>query len=221
MTSLHTAIAFEAFGARIGIRTDESVASDLRPHLPPRARPITTEDYHTVYAVKTIPPRSSSDHTRYQLTRDGVAIGSFRSLSDVCRELESDMHFRVALAARDFLFVHAGVVQWKGRAVVVPGRTETGKSSLVMALVNAGSEYFSDEYAVLDREVALALLKTEGMDELDSERIVREGQTMARLGEHPNVMPIYDLGYDNDTPYIVMPLMSGGSVESLRLSSEN
>ncbi|MCH8308897.1 MAG: protein kinase, partial [Chloroflexi bacterium] len=75
--------------------------------------------------------------------------------------------------------------------------------------------------AILDREVALALLKTEGIDELDRERIIREGQTMARLGEHPNVMPIYDLGYDNDTPFIVMPLMSGGSIESLRLSSEN
>jgi len=62
------------------------------------------------------------------------------------------MHFRVALAARDFLFVHAGVVQWNGQAVVVPGRTETGKSSLIMALVRAGGKYFSDEYAVLDRE---------------------------------------------------------------------
>lgn len=152
MTPLHTAIAFEAFGARIGIRTAESVASDLRPRLPPRARPITTEDYDTVYSVKRIPPRSNSDYTSYQLTRDGVGIGSYLRLSEVCRELESDMHFRVALAARDFLFVHAGVVQWKGQAVVVPGRTETGKSSLVMALVKAGGEYFSDEYAVLDHE---------------------------------------------------------------------
>jgi tetratricopeptide (TPR) repeat protein len=75
--------------------------------------------------------------------------------------------------------------------------------------------------SILDREVALALLKTEGIDELDRERIIREGQTMARLGEHPNVMPIYDLGYDNDTPYIVMPLMTGGSVESLRLTFED
>ena len=95
---------------------------------------------------------SSSEETRFQLTRDAVRVGSSRSLSEICRELESDMHFRVALAARDFLFVHAGVVQWKGRAVVVPGRTETGKSSLIMALVHAGGEYFSDEYAVLDRE---------------------------------------------------------------------
>ncbi len=151
MKPLHTAIAFEAFGARIGIRTAESVAPDLRPRLPPRARPITSEDYDTVYSVKSIPSGSSS-HTAYQLTRDGVGIGSFQSLSEICRELESDMHFRVALAAREFLFVHAGVVQWKGRAVVVPGRTETGKSSLIMALVHEGGEYFSDEYAVLDRK---------------------------------------------------------------------
>ncbi len=95
---------------------------------------------------------SSSENTRFQLTRDGVRVGSSRSLSEICRELESDMHFRVALAAREFLFVHAGVVQWKGRAVVVPGRTGTGKSSLIMALVQAGAEYFSDEYTVLDRE---------------------------------------------------------------------
>ena len=152
MTPLHDAFAFEAFGARITIRAAESFASDVRPRLPPRARPITTEDSDTVYSVERIPPRSGSDHIKYRLTRDGVGIGSSRSLSEVCRELESDMHFQVALAARDFLFVHAGVVQWKGQAVVVPGRTETGKSSLVMALVNAGGEYFSDEYAVLDRE---------------------------------------------------------------------
>ena len=152
MTPSDTVIAFEAFGARIAVRTAESVASDLRPRLPPRARPITSEDYDTVYNVTRISPPSSSDHTKYQLTRDGVGIGSSRSLSEVCHELESDMHFQVALAARDFLFVHAGVVQWKGQAVVAPGRTETGKSSLVMALVNAGGEYFSDEYAVLDRE---------------------------------------------------------------------
>ena len=152
MIPLRMAVAFEAFGARIGIRAAEPVASALRLALPPRARLITTEDYDTVYSVNSIPPRSSADHIKYQLERDGVGIGSSRSLSEISRELESDMHFRVALAARDYLFVHAGVVRWQGQAVVFPGRTETGKSSLVMALVDAGGEYFSDEYAVLDRE---------------------------------------------------------------------
>ena len=152
MTPLHTAIAFEAFGARIAIRVAESFQSELQPQLPPRARPITAEEYDTVYSVEKAPPQSGSDDGRFELTRDGIGIGSFPSLAMACRELESDVHFQVALHARDFLFVHAGVVQWKGQAVVVPGRTETGNSSLVMALVNAGGQYFSDEYAVLDRE---------------------------------------------------------------------
>ena len=152
MNPLQTAIAFEAFGARIGIRTTDPVASELRLRLPPRARLIETEDYDTVYSVKSAPPGSSSDGVAFHLTRDGVAVRSSHSLAEISREIESDVHFRVALAARDVLFVHAGVVQWEGRAIVVPGRTETGKSTLTMALVQAGAEYYSDEYAVLDSE---------------------------------------------------------------------
>jgi hypothetical protein len=63
---------------------------------------------------------------------------------------ENDLHFKVALHARTRLFVHAGVVGWRGKAIVIPGRTFAGKSSLVAALVEAGAEYYSDEYAVLD-----------------------------------------------------------------------
>ncbi len=68
--------------------------------------------------------------------------------------------------------------------------------------------------------MALALLKTDGIDESERERILQEAQTMARLGEHPNVMPIYDLGHDGELPFMVMPVMSGGSVESLLGTSD-
>ena len=55
--------------------------------------------------------------------------------------------------ARRRLFVHAGVVGWRGRAIVIPGASLSGKSSLVAALVRAGATYYSDysdEYAVFD-----------------------------------------------------------------------
>ena len=42
---------------------------------------------------------------------------------------------------------------------------------------------------------------------------------MARLGDHPNIMPIYELGDENGQPYMVLPLMAGGTVEEL-LESE-
>jgi len=69
----------------------------------------------------------------------------------VVARLESSLHTKVAENARGVLFVHAGAVAWRGRAIVVPGRSKTGKTSLVAALVRAGAEYYSDEYAVIDR----------------------------------------------------------------------
>jgi hypothetical protein len=56
----------------------------------------------------------------------------------------------VAEQARGRVFVHAGVVGWRGRAIVIPGRSLSGKSTLVQALVRAGLTYYSDEYAVFD-----------------------------------------------------------------------
>lgn len=53
--------------------------------------------------------------------------------------------------AKTALFVHAGVVGWRGRAMLIPGQSLSGKTTLVRALVQAGATYYSDEYAVLDK----------------------------------------------------------------------
>jgi hypothetical protein len=46
--------------------------------------------------------------------------------------------------------VHAGVVAFDGSAIVVPGRSLSGKSTLTDALVAVGGTYYSDEFALLD-----------------------------------------------------------------------
>ncbi len=65
-------------------------------------------------------------------------------------ELGKLLHLRLGATARGLAFVHAGVVGYEGRALIIPGRSYTGKSSLVRALVRAGASYYSDEYAVFD-----------------------------------------------------------------------
>ena len=50
------------------------------------------------------------------------------------------------------MFVHAGVVRWRGQGIVIPGRSLSGKSTLVRELVKAGATYYSDEYAVCDSQ---------------------------------------------------------------------
>jgi hypothetical protein len=61
-----------------------------------------------------------------------------------------DLELWVAEHAKGLIFVHAGAVVWQGRAIVIPGRSRAGKSTLVAELVRAGAGYLSDEYAVID-----------------------------------------------------------------------
>ncbi|QXC60859.1 hypothetical protein KSP35_21470 [Aquihabitans sp. G128] len=64
--------------------------------------------------------------------------------------LDAAIREAVALTAPGLVFVHAGVVALGEQALVLPGRSMAGKTSLVAALVEAGATYLSDEYAVLD-----------------------------------------------------------------------
>ena len=68
---------------------------------------------------------------------------------------------------------------------------------------------------LLDREVAFALIKTEGLDDLSRTRIQREAQAMGRLGSHPHIVTVFDLGEEQGQPYMVTELMGGGDVEGL------
>jgi len=68
---------------------------------------------------------------------------------------------------------------------------------------------------LLDRDVAFALIKTEKLDDASRTRVTREARAMGRLGDHPNIVAIYDIGDHEGQPYIVIPVMPGGDVESL------
>lgn len=65
-------------------------------------------------------------------------------------KLGAIVRHHLATDAPAFTFVHAGVVDVGGCGIVIPGRSYTGKSTLVAELVRLGATYVSDEYAVLD-----------------------------------------------------------------------
>ena len=72
------------------------------------------------------------------------------------------------------------------------------------------------EQAALGREVAIKTLRDElGSSEDAAMRLLREAWLTGRL-EHPNVVPIYDLGMDDaGRPHIVMRKVSGRSWDAL------
>jgi hypothetical protein len=65
--------------------------------------------------------------------------------------LVEDLQSALARAATGWTFVHSGVVEIEGRALLLPARSGAGKSTLVAALLRAGATYGSDEFAVIDR----------------------------------------------------------------------
>ena len=72
-------------------------------------------------------------------------------MTDVRSALAAHAERVIAERTPDHLFVHAGVVGWDGCAIVMPGTSFAGKTTLVQAWLAAGATYYSDEFAVLDR----------------------------------------------------------------------
>ena len=69
--------------------------------------------------------------------------------------------------------------------------------------------------------MALALIKTEGLDDTSRERITGEAQAMGRLGSHPHIVTVLDLGDHEGQPYTVIQLLAGRDVEGLIEEAEN
>jgi hypothetical protein len=109
-------------------------------------------------------------------------------LDEVFRVLEFTLQFVVSLEAKNRLFVHAGVVAWKNRAILVPGRSFSGKTTLVDALVRAGATYYSDEFAVLDSKGRVHPYPTPIA--LREERSSRSQKIRRRIRSHGKLRPL-------------------------------
>lgn len=145
-------IAFTAYGLSIGVRvSDRSALARIRALLPPGWRPAIKPTVKRLYSLVVGGPTSRAGVRRLSiLYSDAGRLVRTHDFEEVLRLFEQDMELYIGDQARRRIFVHAGVVGWNGRAILVPGRSGSGKSSLVRALVEAGASYYSDEFAVLD-----------------------------------------------------------------------
>ncbi len=146
-------LAFTSHDVTVGVRvSDARVWPDVIERLPPAYIPASSSvDYLFSLIVG-----GSAEHgsiKRYHLVyQDHHRVARTLVLDEALSTLESCVRLQVAEASPTRVFVHAGVVAWNGRAMVLPGPTRAGKSRLVQALVEWGAAYASDEYAVLDAD---------------------------------------------------------------------
>lgn len=136
----------------IGIRTnDASLLDELAARLPPVWQPARSAVVERLYSVFMGGRASRSNVRRFNLLY-GDLERLVRSVDaeQVFDALETDIQLHVAERAQRRVFLHAGVVGWKGKALVMPGRSFSGKTTLTRELMRAGAHFYSDEYAVLD-----------------------------------------------------------------------
>lgn len=145
-------IAIDTFGLRIGVRVSRGeVMAKLQKRFPPGWKRARSPVVDHLYSLR-VPGGSQRAGVRlfHLLYSDHLRLARSLDLEEVLGAFESDLQSFVALTAPSHLFVHAGVVGFRDRAILFPGRSLHGKTTLVSAMVKAGAVYYSDEYAVLD-----------------------------------------------------------------------
>jgi len=141
-----TGFALKSYGVRIGIRSNDAAALErVRLHLPSEWQNTTSSLVDRVYSILIGNPDSRASVKRlHSLYGDEARLARSLDLDGVFETFESDLRLFVAELATHRVFVHAGVVGWKGQGIVIPGRSYSGKSTLVAELVRAGATYYSD-----------------------------------------------------------------------------
>ncbi len=148
-------LSLVSYGVSVEIRVTEPAALiPVKLRLPPGWRAAKANGRGPRYSLVVGNQVAPSGLDRLNLLfRGNSLISAAYKLESVLGALESDLDLQVAkLAAPDRIFLHAGVVGWDGRAILVVGPPQSGTSTLVAELLRAGASYYSDQYAVLDAE---------------------------------------------------------------------
>ncbi len=134
-----------SFGVDVTLEYPDQLASTIEPLLPPGH--VAADEGPDTHAVGL----HHADGL-HRLEVDGAVTLTAPDATVAVNGFDAQLRLLIALHAPDHVFVHAGCVAVDGSALLLPGRSFSGKSSMVAALVRAGAEYLSDEYAVLDPE---------------------------------------------------------------------
>jgi hypothetical protein len=145
-------ISFRVCGLRLGVRvSDRRILSRVIEILPPGWTKSESPYVDMLYSFVVGGEVQRAGTRRFNLVYlDSARLARTPNVDAALHALEMGLEFYVSTEARRRLFVHAGVVGWDGKAIVIPGKSTTGKTTLVAELVKRGATYFSDEHAVFD-----------------------------------------------------------------------
>jgi len=180
---------FESYGVRIEISGNDQ---DVIDHAEAVSRKSLLGNIRQVKSNKidhTIELQRTEGGT-FRLIRDGERLASGRSKKKFFKFFDGVVRITVGEFAVDRVFMHAGAVGWKGNAIVMPGDSFKGKSTLVAELVRNGAEYYSDDFAIFDSQGLLHAFPRALAMRRDSEVYKEFTLTPEDLGGKTGIEPI-------------------------------
>lgn len=142
--------AFEAYGVFVSVAADTVELANKLFEVANRAMlgKCKVLDAFLVEAEHEFVIRESQDG-KYEFTSVGEYTTGSGGLRETLELFVRILRIKVSQFAKNWVFVHAGVVSWGGKAIIIPGDSGSGKTTLVAECVRRGALYYSDEYAVL------------------------------------------------------------------------
>lgn len=142
--------AFEAYGVSVSVAADTVELANKLFEVANRAMlgKCKVLDAFLVEAEHEFVIRESQDG-KYEFTSVGEYTTGSGGLRETLELFVRILRIKVSQFAKNWVFVHAGVVSWGGKAIIIPGDSGSGKTTLVAECVRRGALYYSDEYAVL------------------------------------------------------------------------
>jgi len=145
-------IKFQAFGVKIGIEAEKTLYLEkiyrlLEKTFPSGFETVAQREIEYRFIIKS---NKMDKGERFELFRNDERLIEDAGGEFFFQMVESEVRITVAEFAVSRVFLHAGVVAWRNRAIIIPAKSFSGKSTLVAELVKKGAIYYSDEYAVLD-----------------------------------------------------------------------
>ncbi|NJD90344.1 MAG: hypothetical protein FIA91_02315 [Geobacter sp.] len=99
----------------------------------------------------TKPTHEQEGERHFLFQENGIPLEFTINGTQAQHLLAKRVDYLLGAYARDCAFLHAGIVVHEGRAILIPGLSHVGKSTLTAALVQSGAHYVSDDIAVIDR----------------------------------------------------------------------
>ena len=145
-------LEFDAFGVKVGIISNDPQLLDKIKMMLPLLIPDNFLFVRNQNLQHTFTLERMDDSVTVAIYKNSEKLTDYYNDDSLIEYLSSQIRITVAEFAESKVFIHAGAVGWKDFAIIIPGTSFSGKTTLVSELIKAGAVYYSDEYAVLDED---------------------------------------------------------------------